>query len=76
MAILLAWPSLATIVCTGAQAEEAPNLPPDIAHYYADYNFVAAFTTFDERVALQGGRLLRRPTPDLNSPRTKEIRER
>lgn len=75
-ASLLVWLCVAISFCADVRAEEAPNLPPGIAHYYADYNFVAAFTTFDERVALQGGRVLERPAPDLNSPRAKEIRGR
>lgn len=73
---LLAWLCLATLSWAGAQAGEALRLPLGIAQYYGDYNVVAAFTTFDERVALQGVRLLDRPAPDLNSPRAKEIRGR
>lgn len=75
-AMLIAWLCSALSACAGTQPTEALHLPPGIVQYYGDYNGVAAFTTFDERVALQGGRLLDRPAPDLNSPRMKEIRGR
>jgi hypothetical protein len=74
--MLLAWLCLTTSSFASTPAPEALRLPQSIAHYYADYNFVAAFTTFDERVALQRGRLLGRPAPDLNSPRLQEIQVR
>lgn len=75
-ATLLAWLCSALSACVNTQATEALYLPPGVVQYYTDYNVVGAFTTFDERVALQGGRVLERPAPDLNTPRVKEIRGR
>jgi hypothetical protein len=62
--------------CAGAQSTEALRLPPGIVQYYGDANFVAAFMTVDERVALRGARRGDAPPPNMNSPRMKEIRER
>lgn len=74
--IFIVYLSLAVLSCATVHAGAGGQLPPEITRFYADYNFVAAFTTFEEGVALQGGRVVDAPPPDMNSPRMKEVQRR
>ena len=56
----------------GAEAGPDPELPSAIEAYYLDRNFVAAFTTHRERVALALGRPADQPATGMNGKRLRE----
>ena len=74
--IFIVYLSLAVSYCDPVYAGTGEQLPPDIARFYADYNFVAAFTTFEEEVALRGGRVVDALPPDMDSRRMKKVQKR